>query len=253
LADRSTHLIASALARAAGDSSSLLLSSKGEAGLFPPTAAAKLAARRCLDEGLLRIIETAAGKPPRERVAITEKGLDWLRDHSNPRNVLNDLVRVLETRYDQLENLVETARQMQVGLETMKDAVSRIIPLVAAGDAGGKPPRNVDPVELSAAIQTRLEQRHVAGACDDCPLPELYRRVAGVHPAVTIGAFHDVLRTMHDGNLIYLHPWTGPLYEMPEPPFALLIGHEIAYYASPRLAPPTGPFPPAALAESVTG
>ena len=29
--------------------------------------------------------------------------------------------------------------------------------------------------------------------------------------------------------------WTGPLYAIPEPPLALLVGHEIAYYASPRL------------------
>ena len=38
----------------------------------------------------------------------------------------------------------------------------------------------------------------------------------------------------HDLGKIYLHPWTGPLYDIPEPPYALLIGHEIAYYASIR-------------------
>ena len=31
-----------------------------------------------------------------------------------------------------------------------------------------------------------------------------------------------------------VHPWTGPMYEMPEPSFALLVGHEVAYYASYR-------------------
>jgi hypothetical protein len=51
---------------------------------------------------------------------------------------------------------------------------------------------------------------------------------------VTIGQFHDGLRRLHDGATIYLHPWTGPLYELPEPRFALLVGHEIAYYASSR-------------------
>jgi len=29
-------------------------------------------------------------------------------------------------------------------------------------------------------------------------------------------------------------PWTGPLYDLPEPHFALLVGHEVAYYASSR-------------------
>jgi hypothetical protein len=42
------------------------------------------------------------------------------------------------------------------------------------------------------------------------------------------------LRSLHDRERIYLHPWTGPLYALPEPAFALLIGHEVAYYASLR-------------------
>ena len=51
---------------------------------------------------------------------------------------------------------------------------------------------------------------------------------------LSIGQFHDGLRELHDREQVYLHPWTGPLYAMPEPAFALLIGHEIAYYASQR-------------------
>jgi hypothetical protein len=69
---------------------------------------------------------------------------------------------------------------------------------------------------------------------DDCPLPELYRRTKALSPKLTIGQFHDALRLLHDRQAIYLHPWTGPLYEMPEPALALLTGHEVAYYASLR-------------------
>ena len=39
---------------------------------------------------------------------------------------------------------------------------------------------------------------------------------------------------MHDDREVYLHPWTGPLYALPQPPFALMVGHEIDYYASLR-------------------
>ena len=53
-------------------------------------------------------------------------------------------------------------------------------------------------------------------------------------PGVTIGEFQDALRRLHDLGKIYLHPWTGPLYDIPEPSYALLVGHEIAYYASIR-------------------
>ena len=47
--------------------------------------------------------------------------------------------------------------------------------------------------------------------------------------------FRDTaLRRLHAEERIYLHPWTGPLCELPQPPLALLVGHEIAYYASAR-------------------
>ena len=54
------------------------------------------------------------------------------------------------------------------------------------------------------------------------------------NPSLTIGQFHDSLRRLHEMEKIYLHPWTGPLYEIPEPACALLVGHEVAYYASVR-------------------
>jgi hypothetical protein len=71
-------------------------------------------------------------------------------------------------------------------------------------------------------------------ASGDCPLPELFRRAQASTPTLTVGLFHDGLRRLHDQQRIYLHPWTGPLYEIPEPACALLVGHEIAYYASAR-------------------
>jgi hypothetical protein len=72
------------------------------------------------------------------------------------------------------------------------------------------------------------------GSCEDCPLPELYRKVKAHTPAVTIGQFHDALRRLHQEGKVYLHPWAGPLYDLPEPPYALLVGHQVAYYASRR-------------------
>ena len=68
----------------------------------------------------------------------------------------------------------------------------------------------------------------------DCPLAELFRSLSTLEPAPTVGLFHDALRRLHADARIYLHPWTGPLYALPEPAVALLVGHEIAYYASLR-------------------
>jgi hypothetical protein len=87
------------------------------------------------------------------------------------------------------------------------------------------------------AIAEHLSAWHESGALGDCPLTVLFRRVHVDDSGLTIGLFHDRLRLMHQGARVYLHPWTGPLHEMPEPAYALLVGHEIAYYASFRESP----------------
>jgi hypothetical protein len=86
------------------------------------------------------------------------------------------------------------------------------------------------------ALRTILTDWQEAGVLGDCPLPELFRRLQREFPTTTIGQFHDWLRLMHQGGQVHLHPWTGPLYELPEPAYALLVGHEIAYYTSLRNA-----------------
>jgi hypothetical protein len=86
---------------------------------------------------------------------------------------------------------------------------------------------------LPAALE-HLAQRRGPAALADCPLPELYRIAQQSTPGLTIGQFHDGIRHLYDRQEIYLHPWTGPLFELPEPTVALMVGHEIAYYASLR-------------------
>jgi hypothetical protein len=89
------------------------------------------------------------------------------------------------------------------------------------------PPAAAQPILLACLTEWRS-----SGASEDCPLPELFQRAKIGATGLTIGAFHDGLRRLHDAGQVYLHPWTGPLHALPEPSFALLVGHEIAYYAS---------------------
>jgi hypothetical protein len=72
------------------------------------------------------------------------------------------------------------------------------------------------------------------GPTGDCPIPELYQRARAACHLLTLGLFHDGLRSLHEQQRIYLHPWTGPLCDIPHPECALLVGHEVAYYASLR-------------------
>jgi hypothetical protein len=269
VADKSNQLILAALSRAAAAAAVMpLYGNKNLAGLFPNNAAGKQAAQRCQEDGYLSL--AAAGEAPssndeagdtltlvKKKAAaplctLTDKGWTYLLSQVSPRQVLEDFVRALEGRRQQSEELLQTARRMQQSIEAMKANVDKVLQhtckLEGSSERGGAAsnlkalfagflsetdaPSTPSAKESPSfdAILAELTRWQHAGASEDCPLPHLYRQAS----ASSIGAFHDALRQLHDAGKIYLHPWTGPLYDIPEPPFALLIGHEIAYYASIR-------------------
>jgi len=250
LADKSSQLLIDALSRAATDPQGVaLFGSKSEPGLFPMTGSAKLAAQRCKDEGYLQVVRSEPrGKRTREICILTDKGLTYLVRQACPRQVVEDFLRTLEMREQKVEQLLRSAHTMAQSLQSMRSAVEQVLPRLH--DRSDAPLRNgslngkhevTSPAEpakppLWTAVLAKLSEWHdSAGASEDCPLPRLYRQLTpeGGKPP-SIGEFHDCLRLLHDEHQIYLHPWTGPLYDLPEPAFALLIGHEIAYYASRR-------------------
>jgi hypothetical protein len=257
LADKSTRLIRDALSRAAVEPDGCaLLASKSEPGLFPATSLAKSAADRCKADGLLRVLRIEnKGKAAREICAITERGREYLVRQSSPRQVLEDFLRLLEGRQAEVEALTQSAHKMRQSLEGMQAAIAGLMPRLLdtnsiyqnGSSANGvhmngsavllapPPPTATTATDaLIAEVKSKLAEWHVsAGASEDCPLPELYRSLETAGNT-SIGQFHDCLRQLHDDRMIYLHPWTGPLYALPEPAFALLVGHEIAYYASIR-------------------
>jgi hypothetical protein len=122
------------------------------------------------------------------------------------------------------DNLLRTVRRERRG-----KAIVEVCTLTAPGLA-----YLLERDEPHRAITEQLATWHASNRLGDCPLPELFRRLHMGDAGLTIGRFHDRLRLLHQGRKVYLHPWTGPLYEMPEPAYALLVGHEIAYYASFR-------------------
>ncbi|VTS05463.1 hypothetical protein [Tuwongella immobilis] len=286
MAEKSALLILDALSRALVEPSGApLFASKGEPGLFPSsTGPAKAAAQRCKDEGWLTTIRNETrGKVHREVCILTETGMSYLMQQANPRRLLEDFVRVLEAREEQIDHLLNAANAMRQSMDALYGAAQQILPKLQAAETAskaspnglahastsanashlGKPPEaesavavatcarptNEPPAtaqsqgdsgddaadRLAHAILERLAVWHAsAGASQDCPLPTLYRRLHAEGFEPTIGGFHDCLRRLVEEDLLYLHPWTGPLYALPEPPFALLVGHEIAYYASRR-------------------
>jgi hypothetical protein len=242
LADTSTRLILEALGRAAVEPDGIpLLATKTETGLFPATSKARSLADRCKEDGFLEVVQQeAGGKKSREICVLTERGKQFLLQRSSPRQLIEDFLRVLETRQSEVTRLNEQVDGLARGLSGMKSLLESVLPRLTEPAHGGasvnglktSPSANLD--LLIGEIKAKLSEWHAAaGTPQDCPLPELFRRLELPRKA-TIGQFHDALRQLHEDDQIYLHPWTGPLYSLPEPPFALLVGHEVAFYASMR-------------------
>jgi hypothetical protein len=272
VADKSSQLVLSALSRAAATPAGVPLhGTKTVPGLFPTNAAGKQAAQRCQTDGYLCPAaphhggeegDTAPKKksfsPP--LCTLTEKGWTYLLGQVSPRAVLEDFVRAVEARQKQTEDLLTVVRQMQQSLEALKASADKVLRHTyqpeQSGDSSSlkalfasflneaEPPR---PNGASPAVDAgtsafvpqdvllaELDRWQNAGASEDYPLPNLFRQLPARAPGWSIGQFHDALRRLHELGKIYLHPWTGPLYDIPEPPYALLVGHEIAYYASIR-------------------
>ena len=231
MADKFTPLILDALSRAAAyPEGCALLATKAEPGLFPATATARPAAKKALDDGLLTVLRTAtSGKSTAEFCTASPKGLAYLMERASPKQVLEDFVRVLEERRGEVQTLLKTADRMAASLAGMTERIQSVLPQVATG----RPP--APETELAERVMTRLaDWASRGGVTRDCPLPELFRSLGTLDSAPTIGMFHDALRQLHDERRVYLHPYTGPLYTLPEPAYALMIGHEVSYYANAR-------------------
>ncbi len=234
MADRSTQLVLDALSRAAADAAGVpLLGNKTTPGLFATTATGKSIARRCLDEDLLRVVRTETrGKSSVDICTITDKGLAHVLGQLSPRQVLEDFIRALEAKQSQVGELLMIARQMQAGIDALKLSAERVLRQLQQSTAIPAPSVNGSGHETESWVEAVLA--YLGRRSEDCPLPELFREAQRSAPTLTIGRFHDALRRLIDRGQIYLHPWTGPLYALPEPAMALLVGHEIAYYASKR-------------------
>jgi hypothetical protein len=244
LGDKISQLIGEALSRAATNRSGFPLHGGRRTGLFSNSMAAKKAAQVCKSEGYLETLAVESrGRQTREVCAITQKGLAYLLHQVSPKQILAELVQALHFQQSQTGELLKSVQQWQASIDSFKNLIHQYfqqcdlngsLHLTQAASngvmhhAGAK-----SESDIGASIVSQLDQWPGSG---DCPLPELFRRCG--HENITIGQFHDELRRLQQEERVYLHPWTGPLSEIPEPAFALLAGHGIAYYASRRSSCP---------------
>ncbi|MFO0863844.1 MAG: hypothetical protein U0744_04160 [Gemmataceae bacterium] len=212
-----------------------LFAAKGTAGLFPANAAGKQAAQQAREQNLVRIARTETrGKTAVELAVPTREGVTWWLGQTSPRPVVEALLAAIKASETRCAEWSAETKAVQSHLHSLQEAANHLLQRFPEGKTPDVFPWDRTQDDLPGRIVERLKQWHDSGKLGDCPLPDLHRMLTTASPSLTIGQFHDALRTLHDRRAVWLHPWTGPLYELPEPPLSLLVGHEVAYYASLR-------------------
>lgn len=235
MAESSSNLIIRALERCITASEGLpLLAGKNASGLFPANPAGKEAAQEARSAGLLRVLRTEVkGKSTLEYCSLTEKGLAFLLEQSSPRPVLEAILQAIDACKSRINAWIADVNDSHKYLEGLRGLAERVLDHMQKPEASLPPwARNGHAHDPQLRIVELLRTWQSARKIGDYPLPELYEQARAGCPKLTLGQFHDALRALHNRREVYLHPWTGPLHELPHPASSLLVGHEIGYYAS---------------------
>jgi hypothetical protein len=230
-------------------------------GLFPGGKGGLALLERALT---LELVEKCEGPPSTGKrktaatpfVRVTPKGREWASRQLKPREVLEGLYTAfrkqsellrpggaeLETIQSQLGGLQHSFQQVQQAIAsastrrqqeladlgaTLREVLSALERLTADGPSLPTPAHPSLDAEAEGFVRRWQQERHT-----DCPLPELYNHLRKQSPALTIGAFHDLLRDLHHRGRVRLGGWSGPLDRLPEPELALFISSKVMYDAS---------------------
>jgi hypothetical protein len=203
---------------------------------------------------------------PAPHARITEAGRKWVLERTSPRQALEGigeaLLRqaeafeasdaggdVLQTQLADLQLSVDQAKQaVQEAATRQRENSSRVLEMLrSVGEAVGRltsadapsweatPPASPSRLpafleeEAASFVRAWKQEKYVG-----CPLDELFRHLKSRSPELTIGAFHDMLRRLHETDRLRLSGWSGTLDRLPEPELALFIRHTLMYYADAR-------------------
>lgn len=247
--DKVTEILVDALKLALAEPGEQPLFKSGKlAGLFASRVGVNAeAAARALEERLLEVVRTESkGKTTIEWVRTTPRAVEFLHKQESPIQALRDLQVVLQTNRDAVplwlaemrselqalsSRLTDIAERWTHRLEALSGQVDEALRRAEAagpqlpGGAGCEVPWARDALAY-------LDHRRSGGATGDCPLSELFAALRDRHPDLSVSAFHDSLRRLHDGRALRLLPFTGSPSEIPEPEYALLEGATLFYYAT---------------------
>jgi hypothetical protein len=214
------------------------------AGLFParsgPPADVALHAIR---DGLLETVRTETkGKFVTEWVRATPKAVEYVHGHDSPRSILRELKDVLQSTLNGVPEWMADAKREVAALsasfevraaamlarldDLAKRCESALLRAEAFGLTISEPMVRLVPWAMDAVDY--LEKRRSAGANGECTLPELFHALRARRPELTIPAFHDGVKRLHDVRAVRLTPSA----EIAEPEFAVVVEGKLAYAVS---------------------
>jgi hypothetical protein len=202
------------------------------------------AATRAVKEGLLAVARTESkGKFETEWVQLTAKGVEFLQEHDSPRRVLEevkDLLRVsqegmpvwLLQMQQELRAVGERLTADVQALNKRLDELSaRVESALQRADLGRLPVSNgAMTVPWAREALAYLEKRRDGGVNGPCSLPELFDALRPHYSSLSLAAYLDGLRRLHDLRALQLLPFTDSPEKIPEPEYALADGPALLYW-----------------------
>jgi hypothetical protein len=244
-ASQAEALALETLAALLGDPAPKVLhGAKSVAGIFPgATAADKAAARHCLDHGWLAPTGESAGKGKSSKplYRITPSGLQAVIVLSDPTALLRSLADNLARLQGQVADMLRPLDALPSAVQELKAAVAQALTKIkpvdvdalskqlADAQATAKPlgPQAVDWGDEVVRLTAEQKQRN---PYQRLTLTQVYEKLRGAHPSLTLGQFHDGLRRLQDEKRIRLGPFTQALATLDDPRNALFLDREVKYY-----------------------
>ncbi|MDB5312110.1 MAG: hypothetical protein JWO38_6312 [Gemmataceae bacterium] len=240
--ERRTELLLDAVKTAIGTPGEHRLFRSGKlVGLFPTRAGTSAeAALLAVREGLFETVRTEVkGKVVTEWVTATPKGVAFVHEHDSPKSVLRELKEVLRATRDGVPVWMDEARRevaelsarfegrAAAVLKQLDDLAGRVEAALRRAEA--KAPAVADPVgrlvPWAVDALEYLDRRKTGGGGGDCPLPELFHAVRVRSPELSLSAYQDGLRRLHDVRAVQLVPSAL----MAEPEYAVVVEGKLMY------------------------
>lgn len=211
------------------------------------TQAVKAAAKLCEERQWLVGTGEWVGKgaSKKQKYRLTPAGVQAVLDNSPSTVLLQGLASAVRHQSDGLTTLRDQLGVMIQQFQPLTEAVTHLARKMEPPDVERivRTMHNPDPAAPATApgtlpaspdwldtVLNRVTEQRQRDRYQPLSLPQLFAALKAARPALTLGQFHDGLRTLRDQGRIRLAPYTRALATIDDPRNALFLDGEVMYY-----------------------